>query len=377
MKTKNAVIIFSGENQRGIIAFCRYASKFDIPFYIITSGEKDSIYLTDYSKKVVGQRKNKGLVYDEIFTILKEVMERCRINEGFVLPSTEDLNSLLFDKRKELQSCNIYLPLVDKEIYDQVGNKRTFTKICASKGLGIPKEFEDVAEISYPFVLKPNKTFGNDKSEKLTPLIITNEDQLKKKLPGIDLEDYFLQEFIEGNSHYLLLYISKKDNHIKYAQENIIQQQDGASMVAAVPSDLYKEELADKYIDLLKGLNFYGLVMVELKYWNNQFYMIEANPRLWGPSQFFVDANVPIFGEFLIELGFKLEDNSRLNEEAKYFWFGGVMENYQYGKQLTFYNTYNAELLVDELPLWLTHDLYRRNDTKEIFVNQSFKFTKY
>jgi hypothetical protein len=35
---------------------------------------------------------------------------------------------------------------------------------------------------------------------------------------------------------------------------------------------------------------FYGLVMIEVKEYDNQFYMIEANPRLWGPSQLILDA---------------------------------------------------------------------------------------
>ena len=43
--------------------------------------------------------------------------------------------------------------------------------------------------------------------------------------------------------------------------------------------------------------------MVEVKHLSNKNYMIEANPRFWGPSQLFVDAGINLFEAFLVDNG--------------------------------------------------------------------------
>ena len=70
--------------------------------------------------------------------------------------------------------------------------------------------------------------------------------------------------------------------------------------------------------------------MVEIKKQINVNYMIEANPRFWGPSQLFVDARMNFFEAFLHDFGFLPENPPPFNFinaiHKKYFWFGGIIE---------------------------------------------------
>ena len=106
----------------------------------------------------------------------------------------------------------------------------------------------------------------------------------------------------------------------------MIQQPEGKSIVAAVSSDLHDSTEALKYEKLFKSINFHGLVMVEVRGVDNDFYMIEANPRFWGPSQLFVDAGMNLFEAFLNDYDVLEKINLQARKkETKYFWFGGYL----------------------------------------------------
>lgn len=105
--------------------------------------------------------------------------------------------------------------------------------------------------------------------------------------------------------------------------------------------------------------------MVELRLRQNEFIMIEANPRLWGPSQLFVDASYNFFEIFLKEWSI-LDIDINLNNpiKAKYFWSEGLLLDQKHNKSpMTFNNKFNLNSLQD----WIQFDLYNREDTKEIF----------
>ena len=108
--------------------------------------------------------------------------------------------------------------------------------------------------------------------------------------------------------------------------------------------------------------------MIEIKYSQNEFFLIEANPRIWGPSQLFVDANVPIFEKYLIDLGFILKSNSgNIKDMVNYFWFGGMLPlPLSDANKIVFHNYSWDEFFID-FPDLLANEVYRRDDTQKIF----------
>lgn len=363
-----AFILFSGNNQRAVVAFCRFAKKSNIPFYIFSSGPDDTIYDTDYSDKVVFKRRERTLEFAHILKVLKEVRIDKGLKKLILLPSTEFLNRFLVKFKKDFEQNNIHIPLVNKSLYEQVSDKYQFSAKCKRRGLKIPREYPR-KKYSFPFVIKPKRYFSKEEKVQFKPIIVHNEEELKASKKRYDLTESFFQQYVDGVSYYLLYYISSENEHVVFSQKNLIQQSGGGSIVAATPANLHNEEIAKDYLDLFLDIGFHGLVMVEVKYLDGSYYMIEANPRLWGPSQLFVDAQVPLFTQFAKEIGFGVNAVEKIKEGVKYCWFGGIIDEYRSKNQLKFYS-YDENELFQNLPNWLSHEVYRRPDTFKIFYNE-------
>lgn len=365
-----AFVIFSGYNQRGIIAFCRFAASQNIPFYIISTGKEDSIHKTKYADRVIVNRSDKTLELNNIKQILTRFRQEEDLDELIILPSTEYLNRFLLNNKEAFEENNITIPLVDKSLYETISDKYRYNSICKDHGLAVPEEI-DKSEPSFPLVAKPKQYFNGEGKVQSKPLFAYSQKDLEYHYNEHDLEGYYFQEFINGPSFYLLFYISADGDHAKFSQKNFVQQSNGGSMLAAASAQLHHQPICDKYIELFENLGFQGLVMVELKKRDGEYYMIEANPRLWGPSQLFVDAGVSIFERFVSELGFDIDAsvNSAKNG-SKYFWNGGLVEEYDAGRELTYYNGYGKEQFLLELPEWMSHEVYRKKDSHGIFMDQ-------
>jgi hypothetical protein len=110
--------------------------------------------------------------------------------------------------------------------------------------------------------------------------------------------------------------------------------------------------------------------MVEVKEYKGRYYMIESNPRFWGPSQLFVDAKVNFFEAFLFENGLLDKKPVYLADKIiKYFWYGGLIETQKNNGSIT-YHGYTKELFGNEYDAWMSVDVYNREDTKELFEQE-------
>jgi predicted ATP-grasp superfamily ATP-dependent carboligase len=115
-------------------------------------------------------------------------------------------------------------------------------------------------------------------------------------------------------------------------------------------------------------INFTGLVMIEIKFFNNQHYIIEANPRLWGPSQLIIDAGMDLFKRFAIENSLISNfDNCNYTNGTYYFWQGGISENNKMNLPLTFYNQ-SEELLQKNIEELRKNEIFLRQDSINIHI---------
>ena len=367
------IVIFSGFNQRAIIAFNRVLEKYKIKYAIVAVSKNDPIFLTKYKKKVVSIRNIKELNIEDILVSINEVKNSIPSKEYLIVPSSEALNRFLLKYRNIFKNIGCKIPLVEKNIYELISDKYSFNNLCKQNGIEIPIEYKNFNNIKIPFVAKP-KTYFSNSGKIFSPVIIKNTNERDSFLKNHNLDDFFFQEYIKGESFYLLYYFNKKGGSIKYSQKNIVQQPNGKSIVAAIASNFHLENESSKYENLFKKIGFHGLIMIEVKKArNNNIYMIEANPRFWGPSQLFVDANVPFFEYFLRDNNISIEFNENINYkknyDIRYFWFGGLYSVLNAGKALTFHEGNEKKILL-ELPRWLSSDIYCRKDTIEYFKKE-------
>ena len=356
-------VIFSGYNNRAVISFCRYSTQFKIPFYIISRNEEDPIHLTDYKKRIIKTRNTKDLDWSLIVEIQSLIRSIHPGEPIFVLPSSEYLNRFLLKNQKELESINITFGLVNEKLYKKISDKYSFSLICEKFKIATPKEFDTKPE-GYPFVIKPKYYVASNYNIADKPAIIYSDNEYEEYMKGKTGKDYYFQEYVGGRSYYLLYYISKNKSYSVYSHENLIQQAEGGSMILCKSSTIHQNKIENEFAQLLIKIGFHGLIMIEVKNIKNRFIMIEANPRIWGPSQLILDSEMNLWDQFALDNN--LIENSpkrKYKPNIWYFWSAGFSNNQKnivkYGITYNeFFNNYR-EILKSEI--------YLKKDTIELY----------
>lgn len=365
------IVIFSGFNQRAVIAFLRTLKKNRVDNYrIVAVSEQDSIFQTAYKDKVAYVRKKKQLCIQEFIDAIKCIIKDCGEEKCLIAPSTEALNRFMLENRSTLEENKCIIPLVEKNLYEKVSDKEAFGKLCYCKGLDTPKLVTIRQLYSGPIVAKP-RTYFSSEGKVFSPVIIQSKEQHKEFKRQYNTKDFIYQEYIDGESYYLLYYFTKEGEAYSFSQINYAQQPGGKSILVAECSDVhYKEEISDKYKMLFLELGFFGFVMVELRENNGIFYMIEANPRFWGPAQLFCDAGYNLFEIFLGEYGYiETKKLDQINYQAKYLWSGGFEGNVYQNKQCVWLGN-GKEKVCQDIDLFMKSDLYNREDTMDVFYQE-------
>lgn len=371
----STALIFSGWNHRAIIAFCRFCKKNDVSFFIVAKDASDPILLSEYKSNVFKIRNDATLTvsfFREVWNGLSDIGE----TQIVLMPTTEYLNRFYLSNRNELESIGYVIPLCDSKLYDTISDKAEFEMLCKANHIATPAEYSEVSKKNLPFVVKPrNYFFGRGVNVAEKPKLIMDEVDFEK-LGDVDLNYYYCQEFLGGEAFYLLYFFAKDGTYSVYSQKNLAQQHSGLSIVAAESATYHEDSRTEVYTQMFLKSGFHGLVMVELRDYKGKFYMIEANPRFWGPSQLILDSGMDLFSKFAMDFGLidTADNNDNYKPGVKYSWFGGVVETSSLNKNIAYHNDFTAEEYVKNLYQWLLVDVYNREDTVKVFENEIKKF---
>ena len=367
---KRRLIIFSGFNQRAVIALLRTVSKMKVPTAIIAAGNTDTIFATSYAKEVCLVRSTLELKIQLFIPLFEKLVNLFEGEQLIIAPSTETLIRLFLKNRNILEKYSIILPVVDEKLYLKISDKLKFNNLCQKNKINVPTQYSKISECPKKFVAKPKEYYSQFAGKFQSPIIITTNEEKKTFMKNYYTEDFYFEELIEGESYYLLYYITKKMEIIKFSQKNILQQSNGKSIILAELAEIHKEEISDLFEKLLLAQKFQGLIMIEIRKRAGVYYMIEANPRMWGPSQLFVDAGINFFEYLLYDWQLmdyypQLKD---VNKQIKYCWSGGLKNDLIAGKKVNILdkNCYS----VKEWLSFLQNDIYCREDTMKIFEKE-------
>ena len=321
---RQAVLVFSGYNIRAIIAFCRWANSVHVDFLIIAKDSSDPIFSTSYKDHVAITRDTPDLNSGKFCSWIDALSEQYSYERFIVLPSTEYLNRFLLDSRDDIERTNCVIPLTDAELYARISDKKSFVELCESYDLDIPDEYEEIPDF-FPFVAKPRKYCSAD-GRQLAPHVIFSSNDLDRFTRDENTNEYFFQQYVIGRSLYLLAYLSIQEEEVLFSQENLMQQSLGKSIILAKCADFHKTDMAQRYVAMLKESGFTGLIMIEVRYIESsgKYFVIEANPRLWGPMQLVVDNNVDLFGAMLRDYGFSIDLSGLSQHTPNEYYFGPV-----------------------------------------------------
>lgn len=366
---KRAIAVFSGYNMRGVISFLRSLTSNKIDDYCIIAIDKDPILKTQYKDKVVYIREDISLNISNMIKVTDKIKEATGAEEIVIAPSTEGLIRFVLDNREVLEGMGCVIPVVDRDLYIRISDKLSFYRLCRDHGLPVPDTFDLPDKFDIPFVAK-TRCYTQRNGKKVAPVLVTDREEYDLFREGCNAGDYFYEEYIEGESIYLLYYISRDKKVIGFSQRNLIQLKGGGSMIAAECADYHNTEIADRYVKLFVDEGFFGLIMIELRVNERGCYMIEANPRFWGPSQLFVDAHVPIFESFLMDIGFiDSFKETGIDDTVKYYWSTGIRDLGINDQSCIMHK--GCDRFINEIRRYVKYDIYNRPDTINIFIEEA------
>lgn len=364
-------LVFSGGNDRAVLGFLRALRLCGERARIVARTPQDRILRTLYRRDVKWIRPGHELSLD----IFSDCIRRVRAATGdgalVVLPSTEYFNTFLLRHRREIEAMRCEIPLVDAALYARLTGKLSATAFFASAGLAIPREAPVSDGIELPVVAKPRRNVSAT-GQSLYPHLLENRGQLETFRRACDAGDYFFQEYVRGDSLYLLFYLSRTGRHdFLWSQRNLLQQPDGKSMLLADRSNFHRSEVAERIVRALRDADFHGIGMVEIIRTPGRDVFIEMNPRIWGPVQFCLDQRQPLvqafIGEALTGDPLHYAGARTARSRKRYFWLGGVLETLRSGRQPVWHTP--RQRLLPAVLRNLACDVYLRSDSWRCFLH--------
>lgn len=355
------LMCLSGHNIRAVVALCRWAASRGVPVHLAARDADDPIWHTDHAARVFVQRASPALSLPELLGWVHGLRAQHDLDRLIIAPSTEFFNRFLLRHRAAIEAAGAVIPLVDEALYERISDKEAFAAMCRAHGIAVPAEHPAMPE-HLPFVAKPRRYLGAD-GQQLKPHLVLSPTDRAAFQHAHSPADFFYQEFVEGQSLYLLAHIARSGEVTATAQENLMQQPQGGSIVLARGHEFHAEPAAKPYLDMLVSAGFHGLVMIEVRrcVHSGRAVMIEANPRMWGPLQFMLDRNVDPFTPLLRDHGMSLP----LREVQEptlpyYFWSGGLAQ------QPCAFHNFSADDFLARYPAIAACDLFLREDSRRL-----------
>lgn len=357
--TAIAPVIFSGHNDRAVVALCRFLSSHARPFFIVAKDTDDVIFRTSWRDYVLMQRTTTALTSELMEQVARSVQKK-----GFVpalCPTSEFLNRFALEQQVVMQQLGWHWALPPLSIYTRLSDKSQSPALLdALIGLRSPRQLAP-GQWQAPCVLKPRSNIMNGQVH--YPHLCFSKEELVQALRTLEPSDWFAQSWVSGQSFYLCAYLDRQGGWAAFWQENLLQQPGGKSIVLARTCNNPGIDVPH----LMGGLHllgYYGPFMLEvIRDQDGQLYFIEINPRFWGPLELARKACPDVLGRFLNDLDHEFRPTYGCTTPPAhwYAWFFGAQQRacrmYPAASELPQHHI--SELL-------LSHDVYAAPDTQAL-----------
>lgn len=357
------VLFLAGTNDRAIIACIRSMEAHKIQFYIcLPEPSRLSIWkLSKYSNRVLDKRYDSTGDVELLKNGLEEAVKDIR--PLVLFPTGETVIRILLQDPNWLRDNNIAFPVVDYKTYKRVSDKAAFADLVVKYDIYVPPLLENFPDsFSEPFVAKPKVNVDDHGNKKVPYLILSEKDFLSFNQQEL-LDNFFYQKYIDGYSIYYCAIYKNGLEQCSFVQKTLRQQPAGKSVFKACPTTIDRE-LRQKILTMMLDIRWNGVIMIEFKIHGGRYYMIEANPRFWGPLQLCVD-NGYDFPYYLylqaINNDYEVDKHQQINQFG-YRWslgyLNGLINKISSGGEFQEANPTSQEKKLKYRDVWLRKDTW-------------------
>ncbi len=298
MQRPIAAVLFSGHNDRAVIALCRFFAETGLPFYIVSSSEHDAIFKTAWAERVIWTRSSPTLDLPLMASIHALVKRQAHV--PVLCPTSEFLNRFALEHEEALRHQGWHWTLPESHVYLRLSDKSSSPPLIHSLVGLKPPPLQPVGKWKAPCVLKPVRNVLQGRV--CYPLLCRTDEELVTAMRETDRRDWFAQAWVEGQSHYLCAYLDTHGGWDAFWQTNLVQQPNGKSIVLACTG-------INPGVDIhglvrgLHGLGYRGPFMMEVIVDNKgTAHFIEVNPRFWGPLELCRVAHPALLQRFVCDI---------------------------------------------------------------------------
>ena len=366
--TGKGFVLFSGANDRAVLALCRGFEKHNVPFGLIARGEDDLLRKSRYADRFLAVRTSEDLRFEDVVTAAQKGNERYGVGHWVVCATSEYLNIRLFAFTERLLAEGIEVSTCDRDLYMRVSDKGSFRSYSTELGVAPPSilQWGDEGSLSLGFVAKPLQNLSPE-GRILYPYLVRTPLERRQFLDEPSRDRYYLERFIHGESWYLLYYFKSDGSFTMGAQRNYLQQGKGKSILVASSEQYPDSEVPLRFSNALTRDGYRGFIMIELKRTaQGESVAIEANPRCWGPFQLTLDAGMGLFEAYLEDHGIRPRSSAK-GRSAFYCWTGGSVQALRSGKGLDLHASWLLTFLTATRALF--SDVYARRGSWSCFVS--------
>lgn len=302
--SKTKILILDGENRSSLAALRSLGSNAKYNCYIASSDTNAICFSSKYS---LGNliAPNKKCSDEEFNSWLKDTVNKLKVD--YILPTSEP-SLLAIYKDDELRELLLNLPFPTNDQLSTLLDKYEITKILSKYGINSPKTFclskneepanlDELKKLGFPIILKPRKSVQYLGSQKIKPplLKIRNENELELFLSSKNTKsfDYIAQEFINGEGCGFFYLIKNNKVTANFAHLRILEKPPEGGVSVLSESCEIPDHINQALEKFLLDYKWNGLIMFEFKKTqDNEYYLIEINPRLWGSIQLAIDSGV-------------------------------------------------------------------------------------
>jgi hypothetical protein len=165
----------------------------------------------------------------------------------------------------------------DYASFQTLNDKNRLMQLCQRCRIKVPRCFEDFEEAAFPLVIKP-KVSASAKGVKY----FSDANSFEKYRKKADLGNFLMQEYIKGVGVGYSVFAVAGEIRFGYGHKRLAEYpiNGGSSMYRDSYEDQRMAEVAGR---IIKETCWSGFAMFEFKLTeDNELYLIEVNPRIWG-----------------------------------------------------------------------------------------------